>query len=199
MTTLTTDQLLVNLILYGLLPLWGITGFIDWCCHRATGIERTSGLRESLVHSLMGVQLGIPILLCLLFQVNVMILLVCIAAFVAHEIVAHYDVHYSAPLRRISIWEVHVHNYMATIPLYLLMLIMVINWEIVLKLVSFEWAGQFELERVPTPHGSSSYLRGYLTFMALLCVLPYVEENLRCLRTRGKAPMRVPSSRGPGA
>ncbi|HSC14407.1 MAG TPA: diguanylate cyclase, partial [Gammaproteobacteria bacterium] len=43
----TTDQLLVNLILYGLLPLWGITGFIDWCCHRATRIEHTSGLRES--------------------------------------------------------------------------------------------------------------------------------------------------------
>lgn len=195
----TTDQLLVNLILYGLLPLWGITGFIDWCCHRATGIERTSGLRESLVHSLMGIQLGIPILLCLLFQVNVLILLICIAAFVAHEIVAHYDVHYSAPLRRISIWEVHVHNYMATIPLYLLMLIMVINWEIVLKLVSFQWSGQFELERVPTPHGSSGYLRGYLVFMALLCVLPYVEENLRCLRARGKAPMRVPASQGPTA
>ena len=199
MTMPTTDQLLVSLILYGLLPLWGVTGFIDWCCHRATGIERTSGLRESLVHSLMGIQLGIPILLCLLFQVNVMILLVCIAAFLAHEVVAHYDVHYSAPLRRISIWEVHVHNYMATIPLYLLMLIMVINWEIVLKLVSFEWAGQFELERVPVPHGSSGYLRGYLIFMALLCVLPYVEENLRCLRARGRAPMRVPASRGPGA
>jgi hypothetical protein len=182
MTTPTTDQLLVNLILYGLLPLWGVTGFIDWCCHRATAIERTSGLRESLVHSLMGIQLGIPILLCLLFQVNVLILLICIAAFAAHEIVAHYDVHYSAPLRRISIWEVHVHNYMATIPLYLLMLIMVINWEIALKLISFEWAGQFALERVPTPHGSSNYLRGYLVFMALLCVLPYVEENLRCLR-----------------
>ena len=41
----TTDQLLLYLILYALLPLWGITGFVDWCCHRATGIERTSGLR----------------------------------------------------------------------------------------------------------------------------------------------------------
>ncbi len=184
MTTPTTDELLIYLILYGLLPLWGITGFIDWCCHRATGIERTSGLRESLVHSLMGVQLGIPILLCLLFQVNVLILLICIAAFVMHEVVAHYDVHYSAPLRRISIWEVHVHNYMATIPLYLLMLIAVINWDIVLKLISGDWAGQFGFERVATPHGSSGYLRGYLAFMAVLCILPYVEENLRCLRAR---------------
>lgn len=182
MTTPTTDQLLINLILYGLLPLWGVTGFIDWCCHRATGIERTSGLRESLVHSLMGIQLGIPIVLCLLFEVNVLILLICVAAFVAHEFVAHYDVHYSAPLRRISIWEVHVHNYMATIPLYLLMLIAVINWEIVLKLLSGDWSGQFTFEPVTVPHGSSNYLRGYLVFMALLCGLPYIEENLRCLR-----------------
>jgi hypothetical protein len=178
----STDQLLINLILYGLLPLWGITGFIDWCCHRATGIERTSGLRESLVHSLMGVQLGIPIVLCLVFEVNVLILLVCVAAFLAHEFVAHYDVHYSAPRRHISIWEVHVHNYMATIPLYLLMLVAVINWEVVLQLLRFEWQGGFELRPVDAPHGSDGYLRGYLIFMTLLCVLPYLEENLRCYR-----------------
>ncbi len=56
----TTDQLLINLILYGLLPLWGITGFIDWCCHRATRIESTSGLRESLIHSLMACSWASP-------------------------------------------------------------------------------------------------------------------------------------------
>ena len=178
----TTDQLLVYLILYGLLPLWGITGFIDWCCHRATGIERTSGVKESAIHVLMGVQLGIPIVLCLVFYVNVLILLICFLAFLLHEVVAHYDVYYSAPLRRISIWEVHVHNYMATIPLYLLMLIIVLNWEVMLKLVTLDWAGQFELKRLPTPHGGSNYLRGYLAFMAVLCVLPYLEEFVRCLR-----------------
>jgi len=180
----TTDQLLLYLILYALLPLWGITGFIDWCCHRATRIERTSGLKESLVHSLMGIQLGIPIVLCLLYYVNVGILLICLAAFVCHEVVAHYDVHYSAPLRRISIWEVHVHNYMATIPLYLLMLIAVLNWGVVLKLVRFEWAGQFGFERIPQPHGGTGYLGAYLAFMGVLCVVPYLEENLRCLRAR---------------
>ena len=178
----TTDQLLVNLILFGLLPLWGVTGFIDWCCHRATGIERTSGVRESAVHSLMGVQLGIPIVLCLVFQMNVLVMLICILAFLAHEVVAHYDVYYSAPLRHISIWEVHVHNYMATIPLYLLMLIMVLNWPVVLDLVSLDWEGQFAFERLPDPPGGSNYLRGYLAFMAVLCVFPYVEELVRCLR-----------------
>jgi hypothetical protein len=84
-----TNQLLINLILYGLLPLWGITGLIDWYCHRATHIETTSGLKESLIHSLMGIQLGIPIVLCIVFYVNVSVLLICIAAWLMHEVVAH--------------------------------------------------------------------------------------------------------------
>jgi hypothetical protein len=179
-----TDErhLLINLILYGLLPLWGIAGFIDWCCHRATKVESTSGLKESLIHSVMGVQLGIPILLCLTFEINVLILLLCLAMWLLHEVIAHWDVHYATPLRKISIWEVHVHNYMATVPLYLLMLIVVLNWETAVKLMTLDWAGEFTLTRVSAPYGSSSYLPGYLSFMAVLCVFPYLEENIRCLR-----------------
>jgi hypothetical protein len=174
--------LLINLILYGLLPLWGIAGFIDWCCHRATQVESTSGLKESLIHSLMGIQLGVPILLCLLFQINVLILLICMAMWLLHEVVAHWDVHYATPRRRISIWEVHVHNYMATVPLYLLMLIVIINWDVTVKAVTGDWTGQFSLVRVNEPYGGSTYLPAYLAFMAVLCVFPYLEENIRCLR-----------------
>lgn len=177
-----TRTLLINLILYGLLPLWGITGFIDWNCHRVTKIETTSGLRESLLHSAMGIQVGIPILMCILFYINVTVLLICLAAWLLHEFVAHYDVHYSSPKRHISIWEVHVHNYMATVPLYLLMLIIVINWDMFINLVTFNWEGHMALQRIEKPHGSPIYLKAYLIFMGITCVLPYVEENLRCLR-----------------
>jgi hypothetical protein len=38
------------------------------------------------------------------------------------------------------------------------------------------------LETLPAPHGSPGYVRSYLLFMGVLCVLPYIEENLRCLR-----------------
>ncbi len=177
-----TTYLLKNLILYGVLPLWGIAGLADWYCHRASRIEHTSGLKESLIHSLMGIQLGVPILLCLLFEVNVLVLLICIAAWFSHEFVAHWDVHYSSPVRNISIWEVHVHNYLATIPLFLLMLLLVLNWDIFLKLVSFDWHEQFALQRLTAPHGGSAYMSLYLAFMTAVCVVPYLEENLRCLR-----------------
>ena len=112
------------------------------------------------------------------------LLLICLLAFVLHEVVAHYDVFYAAPRRHISIWEVHVHNYMATIPLYVLMLLAVLNWETVLQLVALDWSGQMHLVRLPAPYGEPGYLRGYLLFMGVLCVIPYVEENLRCLRSR---------------
>lgn len=183
-------HLLINLILYGLLPLWGIAGFIDWCCHRATKVESTSGLKESLIHSLMGIQLGIPIILCLLFEVNVLVLLICVAMWLLHEVVAHWDVYYATPRRHISIWEVHVHNYMATVPLYLLMLIVILNWDVAVKAVTFDWAGQFRLHPLEQRPGGGAYLPAYLAFMIALCVFPYLEENIRCLRyslaTRGR-------------
>ena len=176
-----TSNLLINFLLFVLLPIWGIAGFSDWLCHRATHIESTSGLKESLLHSLMGIQIGIPILLCLLFEINVLILLLCFFVWGLHEIIAHLDVHYAAPRRKISIWEMHAHNYLSTLPMYMLASILIINWPIFLKLLRFEWQGQIQLVRLEQPHGGEGYLPIYLSFMALICVFPYIEENLRCL------------------
>ena len=136
------------------------------------------------MHSLMGIQIGIPILLCLLFEVNVLVLHICLAAWVLHEMVAHWDVRYAEPRRKISIWEMHAHNYLATLPLYMLLIIMAINWPVVINLVTFNWQGQLTLERVVNAHGGSAYLPAYLLFMAVVCIFPYLEELLRCFRHR---------------
>jgi hypothetical protein len=177
-----TSTLLINVMMYGFLPLWGVAGFVDWCCHRATKIESTSGIKESLMHSLMGVQMGIPIVLCLIYYVNVLILLICIITWVSHEVVAHWDVRYAAPKREISIWEMHAHTYLGSLPLYMLTSILVINWDIFQQLVTLNWAGNMSLVLVEEPHGTSSYLPVYFMFMAAVCVFPYIEENLRCLK-----------------
>ncbi|MFP3345230.1 diguanylate cyclase, partial [Halomonas sp. SIMBA_159] len=76
-------------------------------------------------------------------------MLICIAAWLAHEAVAHYDVHYAAPKRHISVWEMHAHNYLATLPLYMLLLIIVINYPVFIKLISFDWQGEFYFARMP--------------------------------------------------
>ncbi len=178
-----TSQLLINIMLYVFLPLWGIAGFVDWCCHRATKIEQNSGIKESLLHSLMGIQMAIPIALCLLFEVNVLILLICIIAWICHEIVAHLDVHYASPIRKISIWEMHAHTYLGSLPFYMLTLIIVINWDYFLLLINLDWTGHLAFIPISTPHGSSGYIPSYLTFMCIVCVFPYIEENIRCLKT----------------
>jgi len=178
-----TTQLLISFLLFMLLPIWGIAGFADWLCHRSTNIENTSGLKESLMHSLMGVQIGIPIILCLFFEINVFILMICILTWVLHELVAHWDVHFATPRRKISIWEMHAHNYLGSLPMYMLITILIINWPIFLKLLSFNWGNKsFFFTPLQTPHGGEGYLPTYLTFMAIFCVFPYFEENIRCLR-----------------
>ncbi len=40
-----------------------------------------------------------------MFRVNVLVLLICLAAFVLHELAAHHDVDYATPRRNISIWK----------------------------------------------------------------------------------------------
>jgi len=177
-----TSALLINVLLYVFLPMWGIAGFVDWCCHRATKIEITSGLKESLMHSVMGIQMGIPIILCLLFYVNVLVLIVCIIVYLGHELVAHADVHYAKERREISVWEMHAHTYLGSLPLYMLISIIVINWQQFQLLISFNWAGNMSLTLIEEPHGAPLFLPYYLAFMFIVCVLPYVEENFRCLK-----------------
>lgn len=182
----STDEALVMIILYFLLPLWGIAGYVDWYCHKSSKIEETSGLQESLMHSLMGVQVGIPIFLCLFFQVNALILLMCAVGLILHEVVAHQDVKTAAPQRHISILEVHAHNYLATIPLFTLLIVLAINWELVGMLLRLDFAAEHQFALIPTsnPPGGRNYVAYYGLFLLTTCIIPYCEEIVRCLRYR---------------
>ena len=53
--------LVLYVILYVLLPLWGLASMLDWWCHKKTSIESTSGLHEANIHCLMGFQIAIPL------------------------------------------------------------------------------------------------------------------------------------------
>jgi hypothetical protein len=173
--------LVLNVILYVLLPLWGIASMLDWWCHKQTNIESTSGLREANIHCLMGAQIGLPLVLSLVFEVNVLILILCFAALIAHEFIAHYDVHYTTGKREISIWEVHAHNYLSTLPFFLILLIIVRKWEVFLDLIGFDWAGGFSLEWRKEPLGATGhYAAIYIVTMAILVVGPYAQEWWRC-------------------
>ena len=65
----------------------------------------------------------------------------------------------------------------------MLITILIINWPVFLKLLSLDWSNNsFTFTTLQIPHGGEDYLPTYLTFMAIFCVFPYFEENIRCLR-----------------
>ena len=86
--TMTNDmdqtQFAQAVLLYFILPLWLAAGFADYLCHRRSGIEHTSGYRESLIHLLLFAEVGIPLLAAIFFEINALVILMIIAAFIAH-------------------------------------------------------------------------------------------------------------------
>ena len=60
-------HLLLDALLYVIVPLWLLAGFTDYVLHKRTRIEHTAGTRESLLHLLQLGEIGLPVLLGLLF------------------------------------------------------------------------------------------------------------------------------------
>lgn len=177
-----TEVLILNFILFVILPLWGLSGLADWWCHKKSGIEKTSGLKESLIHALMGAQIGIAFVLGIFFELTVLTYLIMFVILVVHEFIAHWDVSYSSPKRKITIWEMHAHNYLGTIPLYLFALISVLGWEITKKTVTLQWSDSLYFKIRDTPIGGAHYYVAYGIFITVVCGFPYVSEVLRCWR-----------------
>jgi hypothetical protein len=174
------DVLVFDLVLYGCLPLWLIMGLLDYICHRLTKIEENSGLKESLYHALMGVQIGVPIFLGLYFQINVLILLIIVASLIFHVWVAHCDVQYARNSRPISMLEMHVHSFLETLPFFTVALLICINWGAFVDLITLHWAGHLSLVFCRTQGVTTNYVASYVALMLFADVLPYAEEFLRC-------------------
>jgi len=182
---ISTHDLLFDLILYVCLPAWLIFGFVDYRCHRKSKIEETSGIKESLLHAVMGVQVGIPIFLGLFFEVNALIFMIIFVVLALHEVVAHMDVAYALKSRKISITEVHAHSFLEVLPFVIVALIVCIDWPAFVDFISFNWAGHLAL--IPKAHPLDRlYVGCYVTLMLVADVVPYFEEFWRCMH-HGKA------------
>ena len=55
-----TAEIARAFLMYFVVPLWTAAGTADAACHRASNIETTSGPKESAIHILMLVEVGIP-------------------------------------------------------------------------------------------------------------------------------------------
>src|SRR5207248_11724555 len=97
-----TDEVLVAILMYAVLPLWLAAGFADYICHRASHIERTSGWKESVLHLVQFGEMAVPVLAALLLEINSGVILIMMAFLILHQASAIWDVQYASETREVS-------------------------------------------------------------------------------------------------
>lgn len=185
-----TAQFTQLYLMYVVMPLWLLAGVADWLCHRAARIEFTTGFRESLIHLLMLAEAAVPILIALFFEITGLVILIMTAAWLLHEVTSFWDVSYASSRREVSPIEQRVHDYLGVIPFLALSLVLVLNWPQLLALFGL---GPETLDlslRWREPPLPVTYVVLLLAAVALLDVLPFLQELWRGLRAR-----RRPESR----
>jgi len=171
------------IVLYVMVPLWLLAGLADWACHARSDIEHTSGTRESALHLVMLFEVGLPLLAAIYLEVNALVLGLLCAGFLLHEATAYVDVRYTAPRRRISVFEQFVHSVLEMSPLMILLLLASAHWEQWLALWGLAAPAEFVVLK-STQAPSPPYTFMLCIAIALLALLPYVEEYVRARRAR---------------
>lgn len=163
------------------LPAWLGPGILDWYCHRRTHIEKpeNGGLFESLIHSTMLVEGGLPLLLGALFELNPLTVSLMTGSAAIHELTAMADVRVALKSEReVSQWEQHVHSFLEVMPFGIVPLMVLLHEPIVRN-----WA----LTR-RSPALSKRDIAIVVGAATAFGALPYIEELIRCARHLGSEP-----------
>jgi hypothetical protein len=168
------------ILVWVVLPLWVIAGFVDYLCHRQSHIEHASGARESLIHWLMLAEVALPLGLAVFFRINALVLAIMLACLTAHEITGYYDLKLAMATRRVTIFEHQVHSVLEILPLTAILLIMALHWPQTLALIgSGSEQAQWYLGQKQPPRWGE--IVPPLGAFLLLALAPYAEEFLRGL------------------
>lgn len=183
-TTVDVGDATARYLLYGLLPSWFVPGLADWAMHRRTRIEDTAGTKESLIHTLMMAEVGVPIAFTLRYEVNPLLLSVQLAGAAAHEATALWDVRTAVRSEReVKPIEQHIHSFLEALPFGALSALMCLHADQVKSLLRGGQgdpdAWRLVARRRPLSPG---YLAGIAAAVGACVALPYGEELLRCLR-----------------
>lgn len=179
------------LLMYLVFPVWVAAGFADWACHRRTHIERTSGLRENLLHLVLFSQMGVAIVAAALLEINAAVLLLAAVLLVLHEFTVYLDLRYSVPRREVGPFEQMVHSFMEILPLAALCLLAVLAWPQALAVLGLgtepaDWTLRWKERPLPP----AALLAGAL-LAAVFNAGPLLQETWSCLRSR------IPANPGP--
>jgi hypothetical protein len=191
MVLMQSADVLRAMLMYFVLPLWLAAGFADYLCHRATHIERTSGWRESVLHLVQLIEMGIPVLAALFLEINAAVILIMIVCLLLHEVTAIWDTRYASTRREITPTEQHVHSFLDMLPLMGLLLVIALNWDQFVALFGLA-PSRWELALKPEPL-PWLYVTIALGATFLFELLPYIEELVRGLRHRSHSKPAGPS------
>jgi hypothetical protein len=177
---MSTETLLQHFLMYVVVPVWLLAGLADYLCHRASHIERTSGVAESLLHLLQFGEVGLPLLAALFLEIDAAVLLMMLAGLVLHQATAVLDVRYANATRRVPPAEQHVHGVLEMAPAIATASVAILHWPQFLSLFGIGDARfTLELKHIPLP---GWYLSMVMAGVVVCGVLPYGEELVRTLR-----------------
>jgi hypothetical protein len=175
-----TNLLLQHFLMYTVVPVWLLAGLADYFCHRASHIERTSGVAESLLHLLQFGLVGVPLLAALFLEIDAAVLLISLFGLLLHQGAAVWDVRYANATRRVAPAEQHVHGILEMTPALATAVLAMLNWPDFLSLFGIGEAHfGLQFKRSPLPDW---YLWAVMLGVFVCGVLPYGEELLRTLR-----------------
>lgn len=151
------EHALTRYLLYYLMPLWMGSGLLDWYWHKDTDIEHTAGTKESLIHLLMFTEVGVPIVLGLLLEINAGLLTTMAGALVVHEATAFWDVAYATDHRHVKPREQHTHSFLEVLPFMALAMASCLHWDQFRSIFGVgeekpEWKLALKKKRLPGPY-----------------------------------------------
>jgi len=171
-----------DVLVWIVLPLWAVCGFLDYLCHRKSHIERASGITESLIHWLMLAEAMLAVGLALFLKIDALVLALLLVLLVSHEVSGYYDLRLAISTRRVTIIEHQIHSALEILPLCALLLVMILHWPQTEALVGWgRERADFSFESKQAPRLAE--LLPPLAVFLLLGLLPYLEELARGLRS----------------
>lgn len=170
-----------DILVYVVLPLWVVAGFLDYLCHRKSDIEHANGVKESALHWLMLGEVGVPLLAVVFLKVNALLMIFAVLCLIAHEVTGYLDLQLAMRTRKVTAFEQQVHSVLEMMPLTAMLLLFILHWGQLQALLGFgpEHA-DFSIALKPLP-GWAEIVPPAVAFL-VLAIVPYLEEFFRGLR-----------------
>jgi len=174
-----------DILTYVVLPLWAVAGFLDYLCHRASGMTHITGARESLLHWLMLAEVMLPVSLAVFFRINALVLAIMLVCLIAHEVTGYFDLKLAMATRKVTILEHQIHSALEILPLTTVLLIVILHWPQTLALFGAgSQPADFSLGPKQVPRWVE-IIPPAGAFLALV-ILPYLEEFVRGIAQSGR-------------